>query len=180
MDTRRGAVSLWRGKPSASVVLLCTLFVPASIQAQDSTEPTSLSASAATDNTDTSHHVNRLYFGMWTAHLREHPLALENNWAIGVSHDGYFGATFLNTFGRRAFTGWIERTVVSSGRRPLDASLGYRLGFVTGYDGRFLRIADKTPVLPLVQAFACVDIGHVGIEISYTFVVVSVVTSYRF
>ena len=122
----------------------------------------------------------RLYVGMWTMHLKHDVIALENNWLVGLTCRGFFGATFENSFGRRAFTGGIQRPIVSVDRARFGASLGYRLGVVVGYDGRFMRLARKTPVLPLAQAFAGVDIQRIGLEVSYTFVVVSVAMSYRF
>ena len=69
---------------------------------------------------------------------------------------------------------------MSTAPRAIDASLGFRLGFITGYDGRLMRLARDTPVLPLVQPFARIDFQHVGVEVSYTFVVMSVGLSYRF
>ena len=48
------------------------------------------------------------------------------------------------------------------------------------YDGRLMRIARKTPVLPLVQPVVTVDVWHIGVEVSYTFVVLSTALSYRF
>jgi hypothetical protein len=107
-------------------------------------------------------------------------ITLDNNWVVGLTWRGLFGATYLNSFGRRAFTGGIQRTILSAEPRPIGASLGFRLGFVTGYDGRFMRIARETPVLPLAQPFVSIDVQRVSFEISYTFVVVSVATSYRF
>jgi hypothetical protein len=117
---------------------------------------------------------------MWTMHLRDDVVALDNNWAIGIASHGFFGATFLNSYGRRAYTAGLQRTIFSTEPARFGASLGFRLGLVSGYDGRFMRIARDTPVLPLVQPFASVDVGHVGVEISYTFVIVSIATSYRF
>jgi hypothetical protein len=117
---------------------------------------------------------------MWTLHLREHVPALHNNWVAGAAFKGYFGATFLNSYGRRAYTGGIQRTLAATDRTNLNVSLGYRLGFVTGYDGRLMPLARKTPVLPLVQPFVVADAGRIGFEISYTFVVVSAATSFRF
>jgi hypothetical protein len=122
----------------------------------------------------------RVYFGMWTTHLKHDVITLDNNWVVGLTWRGLFGATYLNSFGRRAFTGGIQRTILSAEPRPIGASLGFRLGFVTGYDGRFMRIARETPVLPLAQPFVSIDVQRVSFEISYTFVVVSVATSYRF
>ena len=74
----------------------------------------------------------------------------------------------------------VVPTEFSLFRGGLLYSLGVRLGLVSGYDGRFMRIARDTPVLPLVQPFATIDVGHLGVEISYTFVIVSIATSIRF
>jgi hypothetical protein len=117
---------------------------------------------------------------MWTTHLKEDALVIDTNWALGVTAKGYFVAAFLNSFGDPAFAGGLQRTLVSSPPRVVVVSAGYRLGAITGYDGRLMRIARKTPVLPLVQPFAMIDIHRVGIEVSCTFVVVSVATSFRF
>ena len=122
----------------------------------------------------------RLYFGMWTAHLKRDVVALDNNWVIGGTYRGVFGATFLNSFGRRAFTAGLQRTLIASEPRPFGASLGFRVGLVSGYDGMFMRLARETPVLPFIQPFVTLDVQHIGVEISYTFVVVSVAASYRF
>src|SRR5215831_8048638 len=74
------------------------------------------------------HYETRVYFGMWTIHLREPVVTLQNNWVVGFTTHGYFGATFLNTFGNRAFTGGIQRTLISTAPRPLSVALGMRLG----------------------------------------------------
>lgn len=117
---------------------------------------------------------------MWTTHLKEDTLVIDNNWGLGVTARGYFVAAFLNSYGEPAFAGGLQRTLVSSAPRPVTLSAGYRLGVITGYDGRLMRIARKTPVLPLVQPFVMVDVHRIGIEMSCTFVVVSVATSFRF
>jgi hypothetical protein len=122
----------------------------------------------------------RLYFGMWTTHLKDDAVALDNNWVVGVTYRGFFGGTFLNSFGRRAYTGGVQRTLLASERQPVGVSLGYRVGVVSGYDGRFMRMARDTPVLPFVQPFVTIDMQRIGIEVSYTFVVVSMAASYRF
>jgi hypothetical protein len=122
----------------------------------------------------------RLFLGMWTTHLKHHVIAIDSNWLVGVTHRSYFFATFRNSFGRQAFTAGMQRTLVSRRRGRLASSLGGRVGLVYGYDGRFIRLARDVPVLPMIQGFGNVDVGRVGIEVSYTFVVVSVTTSYRF
>jgi hypothetical protein len=125
-------------------------------------------------------HPRRLYAGMWTIHLKDDEFVVDNNWAVGVTAGGYFVAAFLNSYGEPAFAGGLQRTLVSSAPGPLVVSAGFRLGAITGYDGRLMPLARKTPILPLVQPFAMVDIRRVGIEVSCTFVIVSVATSFRF
>jgi hypothetical protein len=121
-----------------------------------------------------------LYVGMWTSHLKHDVFRLQNNWVAGFSDRGFFGATFINSFGKRAFTGGLQRSLAGTQRPSVNVMVGYRLGFVTGYDGRLMRLARDTPVLPLLQPFVALDVKHVGIEVQYTFVIASAALSYRF
>jgi hypothetical protein len=162
----------WSTVAAGLLVIAVAFARPAIVNAQSETR----------DEAEGARHrePTRLYFGMWTTHLNRDVVALDNNWVIGVSYRGVFAATFLNSFGRRAYTAGIQRTLFATEPRPFGASLGYRIGLVSGYDGRFMRVARDTPVLPLVQPFVSVDVHHIGVEVSYTFVVVSVAASYRF
>jgi len=117
---------------------------------------------------------------MWTTHLKGRVLKLDNNWVAGVTAGGYFGATFLNSYGRRAYIGGLQRTIASAGGPAFRASFGYRLGGIVGYDRRLMRLAGKTPIMPLVQPFGTVEAGHIGLDVSYTFVVLSAAVSYGF
>lgn len=162
-------------------VVCATVLVPiaASAQVESPAETTSVAVDPHRDAARARRDI-RLYVGMWTTHLKNDAIVLDNNWVVGMSGRGLFGATFLNSFGRRAFAGGFQRTIVASDPRPVGASFGLRLGFITGYDGRLMRIARKTPVMPLIQPFATIDVHRIGFEVSYTFVVVSVATSYGF
>jgi hypothetical protein len=145
-----------------------------------------ISAAVAAAQSDPSYgddgrrEATRLYVGMWTTHLKHDAVSLRNNWVAGLTYRGFFGGTFLNSYGRRAFTAGIQRTILAAEPHPFGASLGYRVGLVSGYDGRFMRIARETPVLPFVQPFVTLDVHRVGFEIQYTFVIVSVAASVRF
>jgi hypothetical protein len=161
----------------ASWLIVGLAAMPASARAQPAADATG--AEPATSARQTA-HPRRVYAGMWTTHLKEDAVVIDNNWAVGVTAGGYFVAAFLNSFGDPAFAGGLQRTLVTSPPDAVVVSAGFRLGAITGYDGRLMRIARKTPVLPLVQPFAMVDIHRVGIEVSCTFVVVSVTTSFRF
>lgn len=168
-------------KSSALLCLLLGLLLVPAIAGAQETSPDAHEAVEIVAAPDVRPpHPTRLYFGMWTMHLRHDVWALDNNWAIGLASHGFFGATFVNSFGHRAFTGGIQRTIVSTRPATFGASIGYRLGVVSGYDGRFIPLARKTPVLPLVQPFVSIDVTHVGVEVSYTFVVISVAASYKF
>lgn len=159
----------------------CALLTPRDGVAQEvSTDDAAVAMAEALAKKNAKREPTRLYVAMWTTHLKNKFVRLDNNWVGGVSSHGWFGATFLNSFDRRAFTGGIQRTVTASAPRPVRASLGYRLGFVTGYDERFVKLARRTPVLPLAQPYFLLDVSHVGIEVQYTFIVVSTALSYRF
>jgi hypothetical protein len=159
----------------AGLVLAC-LPVPGWTQNAGATS----SGPVQDDDADHPREPSRMYLAMWTSHLRLNPLAFDNNWAFGLSYRGFFGATFLNSYGRRAFTAGWQRTLVSGSRPGLGIASGVRLGLISGYDDRLMPLAGKTPVLPLIQPFVVVDVGHVGLDVSYTFVVVSLALSYRF
>lgn len=121
-----------------------------------------------------------LYTGMWTMHLADPGRGVDQNWLLGLSWAGYYGATFVNSFGDRAFA--VGREGPQRNARPLglDASLGLRMGVVTGYDERFLSIAGKAPVLPLVQVHGGVRRRRTAVELSWTVMVVSVSLGHRF
>lgn len=162
---------------TAAAIVAPTVVLKAQDAAPVEAEPYGPPAPARTQRTP---EPTRVYVAMWTTHLKNKFVRLDNNWVAGLSHRGWFGATFLNSYDRRAFTGGIQRTIAATAPRPVRLALGYRLGFVTGYDERFVELAKKTPVLPLVQPFLLLDVLHVGIEVQYTFIVVSTAVSYRF
>lgn len=158
----------------AAIFGACLLLVPSLLHAQPA---------AADDppvDQNRRQHERRVYVAMWTTHLKDDVLVLDNNWVVGVTAGGWFGATFHNSFGRRAFAAGLQRLLISSEQPRVTTAIGYRLGAVSGYDGRLMRLARKTPVMPLVQPFVSFDVARVGVEVSYTFVVVSGAVSFRF
>lgn len=122
----------------------------------------------------------RVYLGMWTLHLKEDVKRLDPNYLIGASYRHVFAATFINSFGNRAFGGGLQTQLVRSHKGVVSAALGGRVGLIYGYDERFIKLAHKMPILPMVQAYGLVEIGRVGAEVSFTYVVVSVTGSIRF
>jgi hypothetical protein len=126
------------------------------------------------------HRPTRVHLGMWSTHLNAKKPALDNNWLVAVTHRGFFAGTFVNSFNKRAFTAGIERPLARGVKGPLEAELGFRLGAISGYDERFLKIAKHTPVLPIVQVFSLFSYNGAGVEITYTMVVASVSFAFRF
>ena len=122
----------------------------------------------------------RIYVGMWTWHMKDPHGPIDNNWLAGIVYRGFFAGTYVNSFGKRAYTAGIQRSLARLGEDRTRAFFGYRLGAVSGYDGRFMGVAHKTPVLPIASAFAIVERDGLGIEVSYTFVVLSAAMTYRF
>jgi hypothetical protein len=122
----------------------------------------------------------RLYIGMWTMHFRDLESGLENNWLLGVSWNGIYGATLVNSFGDRAYSAGMQGTLARWAPGGTSVALGYRVGLITGYDERFLPLARRTPVIPLVQPRITIDAARLGVELSYSGVVASAGFSLRF
>lgn len=122
----------------------------------------------------------RLYLGMWTTHLNANKPAIDPNWLVAVSNGHVFGGTFTNSFGRRAFTAGFQQQVARIGRGPLRDSVGFRIGAVSGYDERFMKLAKNAPVLPMLQVYNLFEVGRLGTELTVTWVVASVAFAIRF
>jgi hypothetical protein len=121
----------------------------------------------------------RLYVGMWSTHLRDlspHPTA---NWLIAVSHRGYFAGTFVNSFEERGWAGGVQRDLLRRGEGSLSTSIGARAGLVSGYDERLLGIGDRSPLFPFLQLLWNVDWHRLGVEFSWSGIVVSAATNLR-
>lgn len=115
----------------------------------------------------------RLYLGLWTLHFEYPGRGLENNRLLGLAVGKIYGATFINTFGDRSYSAGFQDVIAHWTPELASISIGYRLGLVTGYDERFIRIAGRMPVLPVVQPRLLVEREHLGMEISYSGVVAS-------
>lgn len=99
---------------------------------------------------------------------------------VGLTHGPLFATTFINSFGKRAYAAGFQRTLVSAGGPAASASLGLRLGAISGYDERFLAFAKDTPIIPMASVYSLVELKRVGVEVSWTFVVASAAISVRF
>lgn len=121
----------------------------------------------------------RIYFGMWTSHVRDPSAGLDGNSLIGLAYHGFYGATFINSYGDRSVAAGIQRSFTSPKEGTLTTALGYRVGLVSGYDERLVGIARKVPVLPFVQLVGTMDHGKLGIELAYSGLAVSILVNWR-
>ncbi len=122
----------------------------------------------------------RLYAGMWSVHLRDMAPTPTANHLLALSHQGYFLGTFVNSFGDRGIAAGVQRGLANWGSDRAALSAGWRGGLVSGYDERLLGgLGDRWPVLPFLQVLANVDWRRVGVELSWSGIVVSAATSIR-
>jgi hypothetical protein len=134
----------------------------------------------AAENAETPEPADRrLYFAMWTIHFRDLDRGLDNNWLLAMSWGRMYGATFVNSFGRRAYSIGVQQSIARWKAGIVSARLGYRAGLVTGYDERLFPLAGTTPVLPLLQPLVTLDVNRLGLELSYSGVIASTGWSIR-
>jgi len=140
-----------------------------------------LSAQASDENGRTPRLADRrIYAGMWTVHFRDLERGLDSNWLVGVSVGTVYGATFINSYGRRAYSAGLQHGAKVFTAEPLAVRAGLRAGIVTGYDERFLAIAGRTPVIPVVQGILSVERSGTGFEFSYSGIIASAALTARF
>jgi hypothetical protein len=158
----------WVRRPIVVLFLLFLLPLGAFAQQPD----TMPAPSKGAEDGDTAAD-RRLYFAMWTIHFRDLERGLKNNWLLAVSWGRIYGATFINSFGRRAYSAGVQRAVARWNWPIISAGLGYRVGLVTGYDERLFPLAGETPVLPVLQPLITLDAKRLGLELSYSGVIAS-------
>lgn len=108
--------------------------------------------------------------GMWGLHPFEPDFPhADPTGGIGGQWRGWFGATFVNSYGDRAFSAGVERLWLRVGHRSLGGGLGYRLGLVTGYDERLLPLARRVPALPMGGPLVHANVGAVGGQLFYVY-----------
>lgn len=117
-----------------------------------------------------------LYLAMVSFHLE--PGSRDDNWnnqLIAGTYKGFFAGTLVNSFYDRAYAFGIQRMWGTQQiSEHITNSPGYRLGLISGYDDRMMELADHTPLIPFPQVVDDIVIGkHVGIELSWSVVVVS-------
>jgi hypothetical protein len=163
-----------------SCSILTTLTIAASLAAA-AAQPADAGSIEAGDSVEARPAAmrTRVYVGMWSTHLRDLNRGLGANSLIGLAYRGFFGATFVNSYGNRAVSVGLQRSFSAPKDGAVTTALGYRVGIITGYDDRFLGIGDKLPALPFAQLVAGMDIRNVGVELAYAGIVASVTLNWR-
>lgn len=123
---------------------------------------------------------DRLMWAMWTDHLGGRHNGISNDKLIGIVYGGFYAATFRTTKGPRGYTMGIERGWLSTTRESVEIMLGYRFGLMHGYDGRLGWLAGKYPILPYGQPVLLGRVGPLTLDLTYTWVVVSLAAGLRF
>lgn len=123
---------------------------------------------------------DRLVAGMWTTHLNREKDGWQNDRAVVLILDGFYGGTFRTTHGPRAYSLGVERSWLSGSRGALGGMLGFRTGLVYGYDGRLGWVAEKYPILPFAQPVLYARLGPLAADLTYTWVVISLTAALRF
>ncbi len=108
--------------------------------------------------------------GVWALHPFE-PQFPELDWAsgFGVKSRQWLVATFVNSYERRGFIAALERYWWVGDFRHIDVGVGYRAGFVTGYDEELISLAGKTPVMPFTGLLVWTDVGPFSIDAFYAY-----------
>lgn len=124
-------------------------------------------------------HRRRVIGGMWTLH----PFAIswprvEETYGYGLLWDGFFAATFVNSYDQRAYTAGVERVWFEPAWRFLALGLGYRAGLVTGYDERLLSWADDVPAIPFLGLQAWARAGPARFDVFYVYRVITLELSF--
>jgi len=125
---------------------------------------------------------NAIYLGTWSHHFNEESRRnnRQTNHLVGLSYNGYYAGTFLNSNNDRVWSAGVQRTLASSQLGAVNLSAGYRLGLMHGYDERLTSLAGKTPLFPILQLTLDATVKNVGVQLSWAGSVVTAGFTYHF
>ena len=79
-----------------------------------------------------------------------------------------------------AFIAGIERYWARGDWSFTEFGIGYRVGFVTGYDERLVSWADDVPILPFGGIVGWFDAGPFALDVYYVYRAITLESSVRF
>lgn len=125
-------------------------------------------------------HRRRILMGLWSLHpYHEAFPKLDKMWGLGLQYDGWFGATFINSYRDRSMMFGIAREWVVRETPEFGAGAGFRVGFVTGYDEQLLAIAGKIPAVPMGGPSLWARAGPLYVDVFYVYRAITIETSVR-
>jgi hypothetical protein len=117
---------------------------------------------------------DNLYLGMFSYHFHQYARTHENwnNKQIAITYKGFFALGFENSYYSWVYGAGIQRLWFEYPfKNGIDVKLGYRLGFLYGYDGRLSPYAGKHKFLPGILPYLDLQYKRIGIELEYIGVV---------
>ena len=113
---------------------------------------------------------DRIYVGLFSYHI--HPESRRNDNAtnnqLGLSYEGWFAITFKNSFYHQTYAAGVQRSIYTHKiTNRFDFNLGYRAGFIYGYDGRMSELFEKIKVMPGILPYLNFQSKKMGIELQY-------------
>lgn len=115
---------------------------------------------------------DQLFLGMYTMHTNPTSLAERNaaNNLLGVQIEGVFAGTLINSYDKRSWAFGISREFYRVRWSDYwSFASGYRVGLITGYEGRKTIYGTRSDIAPLVDLHAQFSyLDHFGFEIMLT------------
>lgn len=106
-----------------------------------------------------------LYLGMWSWHfINDDDRYRSRHHLIGLSLQGVFLGTFLNSHSNRTWAGGWQRVVCTQRYDNLSLQTGYRIGLMHGYDELSL---GGSKVFPLLQVYSDIRYRDIGVQLSW-------------
>lgn len=169
----------------ALVLLLASPWVGAGAAAQPSdgseADGTSIAPGTAWSIFGEKPDRRRVIAGIWALHPFESQFPeLDPTRGVGVQVSSWFGASFVNSYGRRAYVAGLERNWATHTTSTFGLGVGYRAGVVTGYDAELVNIARHMPLLPFAGLLVWGDLGPIGIDAFYVYKAITFEASARF
>lgn len=112
----------------------------------------------------------RLIPGFWRTHPFDQKfpeLAWTNG--MGVQASMWFGGAFINSYDGLSLIAGVEREWLRRRGQRVGYGIGYRAGFITGYDEQLIAWADDVPALPFAGVLLWMQVGQVGFEAFYVY-----------
>lgn len=114
------------------------------------------------------------YIGLWTLHLYDYKnINIYNNSLYLLAYKGFCAGTFMNCYGDRTYMLGVQRYFIDKPLGPFCTMLGYRAGFLYGYNEQLFPLAGKLKILPCCQIIYDLSWRNLGIELSYTGIIIS-------